>query len=508
MNTSSPFSPQDALKALDRFIALQPDSAEAYFKRGNILKVLQRPEEALASYDRAIVLKKDYAEVYHHRGDLLEELQRWEAALESYDQALHYKPDYAAAYCNRGNVLKTLQRFEEALKSYDRAIALQPGLAAAHYNCGIVLQKLNRIEEAVDSYDRMITLRPDYAAAHYNRGNALKDLRRLEEALASYDRVLAIQSDHPMANVNKALIQLLLGNYVEGWKLYEWRWKHELLNEARRFTQPLWLGAEPLENRTLLIHSEQGLGDAIQFCRYARLAEEKGAKVILEASQSLMALFKTLPGNVMLVEKGKPLPDFDSYCPLMSLPLAFKTTVETIPVGIPYLSADPPKRNYWRKKLGGTTKPKIGLVWSGSSDFKNNQQRSIVLKMLKPLLELPFEFHSLQVEYREGEKIFLESLQNLDDHSEELRDFSDTVALMTEMDLVISIDTAVAHLAGAMGKKVWVLLPYIPDFRWMLERSDSPWYPTAKLWRQPKAGDWETVIRDVVGSLKREYQAE
>lgn len=465
----------------------------------------QSPQEELEALDRAIALKPDCAEAYFRRGDVLQDLGRMQDALASYDQAVTFKNDYAAAYCNRGNVLKDLKRFEQALENYDHAIALQPDLAAAHHNRGIVLQKLDRLEEALASYDRMIALQPDFPPTHYNRGNVLKDLKRLTEAVESYDRTIALLPDHAMSHVNKALILLLLGNYREGWPLYEWRWKHELKGEARRFTQPLWLGEEPLVGRTLLIHSEQGLGDAIQFCRYAKMAEDKGAKVVLEAPQELVSVLKTLSGDITFIEKVKPLPKFDLQCPMMSLPLAFKTTVETVPDEIPYLFADRDKKVVWREKLGTAATHKIGLAWSGRTGHKNDRQRSLELKTLIPLMNLPFEFHSLQTEYRENEKPLLESLPNLKDHSGELKDFSDTAALISEMDLILSVDTSVAHLAGALGKKVWILLPSLPDFRWLLKRPDSPWYPTVKLWRQPESGRWEPVLKDVVEELKREF---
>ena len=423
---------------------------------------------------------------------------RLEEALASYDRTITLNPDYAEAYSNRGNSLKDLNRLEEALASYDRAIALNPNYAEAYSNRGNALRDLNRLDEALASLDRAIALNPEYAEAYSNRGNALKDLKRLDEALASYDHAIVLNPDSAEAYWNKSLLKILIGEYLEGWKLYEWRWKKEpQINSLRAYHQPLWLGDESIFHKTLLIYPEQGFGDYIQCIRYAALVEQLGAKVILEVPSRLLTLCSTLKGQPILIENGKPLPSFDYHCPVMSLPLALKTTVETVPAQIPYLYADDQRKKRWNEKLGNKTVTRIGLVWSGSTTHKNDHNRSLLLNQLTSLLVLPVEFHSLQKEIREIDVKTLTDFPKIHQHQDDLLDFFDTAALIDEMDLVISVDTAVAHLSGAMGKKTFILLPYSPDYRWMLDRADSPWYPTATLFRQPSVGDWDSVIAEI-----------
>jgi len=401
--------------------------------------------------------------------------------------------------------LQDLNRLDEAVASYDRAIAIKSDYADAYSNRGNALKGLKLLKEAIDCYDRAIAINPNHADAYYNRGIALQEQKRYEDAIASYDQAININPDYANAYWNKALLKLLNGEYIEGWQLYEWGWQGSLRTPERGFHSTLWLGEPSLAGKTLLIYPEQGLGDCIQFIRYAALAEALGAKVIVEAPPTLMAVASTLKGQFTVVEAGKPLPETDFHCPVMSLPLAFKTTVATIPKQVPYLYADTVKQQEWQLRLGEKTKPRIGLVWSGSTIHKNDHNRSITLKTLKPIFDLPVEFHSLQKETRVEDAAFMAANGKIKIHQELLRDFSDTAALIDAMDVVISVDTSVAHLAGAMGKETWILLPHTPDFRWMLERNDTPWYPTAKLYRQPVIGDWESVINKIEIALKRQF---
>ena len=365
-------------------------------------------------------------------------------------------------------------------------------------NLGTIARQKGRLEDAVRIIGKSLQINSNQPNALNNRGNALKDLKRLDEALASYDRAIALNPDYAEAYWNKSLLKILIGEYLEGWKLYEWRWKKEpQINSLRAYHQPLWLGDESIFHKTLLIYPEQGFGDYIQCIRYAALVEQLGAKVILEVPSRLLTLCSTLKGQPILIENGKPLPSFDYRCPVMSLPLALKTTVETVPAQIPYLYADDQRKKRWNEKLGNKTVTRIGLVWSGSTTHKNDHNRSLLLNQLTSLLELPFEFHSLQKEIREIDVKTLTDFPKIHQHQDDQRDFSDAAALIDEIDLVISVDTAVAHLSGAMGKKTFILLPYSPDYRWMLDRADSPWYPTATLFRQPAMGDWDSVISEI-----------
>lgn len=491
------------MASYDKALAIRPDYAAAHNNRGSALKDLKRHDEALASYDQALAIRPDYAEAHNNRGSALRGLRRYDEALASYERALAIRPDYPEAHNNRGNALKDLKRHDEALASYDRALAIRPDYAVAHNNRGSALRGLKRHDEALASYDRALAIRPDYAEAYNHRGNALKDLKRLDEALASYDQALAIRPDYAEANWNKSLLLLLMGTYLEGWKLYEWRLKKDdLKGKHYHFQKPSWRGQEDLRGKTILVYREQGLGDVIQFCRYLPLVAELAAELIVEVPKSLLGLVSSLNCPMTLVAKGETLPEFAAYCPMISLPSVFKTTLETIPSPPPYLHAAPDKVRAWNAKLGERRIPRIGLAWSGSAKHRNDHNRSLGLEQLRDLLALPdIEWHSLQKEYRRIDLDYLNAHPELRQHQDELGDFSDTAALIECMDLVISVDTSVAHVAGAIGKPTWILLPHAPDYRWLLERSDSPWYPTAKLYRQPEFDDWKRVLTAVKNDL-------
>src|ERR1700722_11423916 len=483
---------KDALASYDRALAARPDYAEAHSNRGNALKELKRFEDALASYDRAIKLRPDYAEAHSNRADALIALQRFGEALASHDRALMLRPDYAEAHFHRGNALHDLKRFEDALASYDHAIMLRPDYAEAHSNRGNALQELKRFEEAVAGYDRALALRGDLAEAHSNRGNALKELDRFDEALASYERALAVQPDFADVHFNEAMCRLLIGDLYRGWEKNEWRWETaQIRNGKRSFSQPLWLGSDEIAGKTILLHAEQGLGDTIQFCRYAPLVAARGARVVLEVQKSLQELMGSLAGVAHIISKGDPLPDFDLQCPLLSLPLAFGTRLEMIPSAIPYLRASPQALNNWEGRLGPRDRPRIGLFWSGNPMNTRDHNRSIGFSSFLSLLDINATFISLQKDVRAADAVVLNDRSDLLHFGDELRSFADTAALIANLDLVITVETSVAHLAGALAKPVWVLLPFIPDWRWLLDRDDSPWYPTARLFRQDDSRRWD-----------------
>ena len=499
---------EEALESYERAIALKPDHADAHYNRGVVLTELDRVEQALESYDRVIALMPNGAEAHNNRGIALSRLQRYVEALASYERAIALKPDYARAYNNRGVALVELDRSAEALESYDRAIALRPDYAEAHNNRGIALGEFDRPAEALESYERAIALNPSYAEAFYNRGNALRDLHRHPEAVDSYKRALALKPDYASAHWNLADCHLLLGDFALGWLEYEWRWKLEQRNSARRnFEQPLWLGAQTLEGRTILLHSELGLGDTLQFCRYATKVAALGAKVLLEVQPALLPLLADLEGVTQAVARGAALPTFDCHCPLLSLPLAFKTDLSNIPADIPYLRSDAARVAAWRDRLGKKSKPRIGVVWSGSRLLMNDK-RSMALAEMLPLVRDWGEWISLQKEVPETDVALLASRTDLRPFGGELKDFADTAALVELMDVVVTVDTSVAHVAGAMGKPVWIMLPLNQhDWRWMLDRNDSLWYPTARLFRQSANGDWASVISRVHEELIRHFGA-
>jgi hypothetical protein len=381
---------------------------------------------------------------------------------------------------------------------------LQPDLSEAHLNLGAAFQSLGRYEQAGWAVRRVVCLAPSLSESWVSSSSIILAAGYIDRAIRYVERALLIDPAHPDAHTNRSLILLLRGNFTEGWIEAEWRWKSTLSSAFwRDMKAPLWLGGESLIGKSILVTSEQGLGDFIHFSRYLPLLVRKGARVFVECYPSLIRILSSLEGSYIWIPQGEKLPITDFYCPVMSLPLAFDTNFDTIPSEIPYLHSYPEDLRGWHKKLGKKTCPRVGLVWSGSSVFRNDHNRSVLFGELSPLISLPgIEFHILQKELRIIDRPLVDQCGNIRFHGEELDDFMDTAGLIQEMDLVISVDTSVAHLAGAMGKPVWILLPLVPDFRWLLGRMDSPWYPSATLYRQDMRGEWGAVISRIKTDLE------
>ena len=497
--------PAEALASFDQALAIRPGYVEDHYNRGNVLQDLKRPAEALASFDQALAIKPDHVGALNNRGLALLGLQRPADALASFERALAIRPDHVRALNNRGNTLQALRRPAEALAAYEKALAVQPAHAEALYNRGIVLRDLKRPAEALASFDRALSAAPNHVDAFNNRGIVLRDLDRPLEALASYDRALSIDPGYAEAHSNRSCLALLLGDFERGWEEFEWRWRVPDFAPWRRdFAQPLWRGDTPLAGRTILLHAEQGFGDAIQFVRYVPLVAARGAIVVLEVPPPLTALFSRIAGAARVVGRGEELPAFDCHCPLLSLPLAFNTRLDTIPATVPYLAASHDRVLKWEPRLPQTGQRRVGIAWAGNASFKGDQARSIGLARLSPLLAVAgIELVSLQRDLREGDSDILRSHPHVVHLGDAIEDFDDTAAVMSALDLVISSDTSVAHLAGALGKPVWILLQYAADWRWLRERGDNPWYPTARLFRQPEIDDWDSVVRRVTDELSR-----
>ncbi len=491
-----------AVDAYDKAIGLSPEFSQAHSNRGFALQTLGRLDAAVASYRKALAITSSDALVHCNLGAALVELQQFDAALASCDKAIALRADYAEAHFNRSNALMGRKQFGEALASYDKAIAINPAYAKAHSNRAFALHHLKQLDAALSSYDKAIGINPGFAEAHSNRGLVLHELKRMDDALASYDRAIAADPGYAAAHFNKSLTYLVSGSFDPGWALYEWRQKTEDSKLVRRsFAQPVWLGDEPLVDKTILLHSEQGFGDTIQFSRYATRVASLGARVILEVPEPLLGVLGGLGANIELAVKGKPLPAFDYHCPLLSLPLAFKTDATSIPASQSYLRSDSAKLAEWEQRLGAKTKPRVGLVWSGNADHVNDHNRSIALSALLAALPDTLEYVSLQKEVRATDRQALESNGHIRHFGDAIKDFDDTAALCEWMDLVISVDTSVAHLSGALGRPTWVLLPYVPDWRWQLDRDDSPWYPSVKLYRQAADRVWAGVLARVRADL-------
>jgi tetratricopeptide (TPR) repeat protein len=488
----------EALELIGAALAIAPRNAAALSNHGIVLTELGRHGEAVVSYDAALAIEPHHAAALNNRGSALRELGRHAEAIASFERAIAIAPDFADAVCNRGTVLHALARLEEAVACFDEALALDPRHAGAHNNRGATLHELGRHEEAIASFNAAIALQPANATLYYHRGRSLRHLQRIDEALASYRRAVALDPNYAAAHWAAGLLALMRGEYAAGWPDYEWRFRHqELALPARDFAQPRWRGDTPLDGRTILLHAEQGLGDTIQFARYAALVAARGAHVVLEVQPALHALLDGMPGVAAVVSRGDPLPNFDLHCPLPSLPLAFATTLATIPAPAPYLWPPAARIAAWKDRLSPGAL-RVGLAWSGNPSHKNDRNRSMPFAALASLVAMPAViFISLQKDRREADVLALRDCPNVIDVSADLRDFADTAAVISLLDLVITVDTSVAHLAGALGKPVWILLPVAADWRWLLDREDSPWYPTARLLRQTEAGNWDVVVADV-----------
>jgi tetratricopeptide (TPR) repeat protein len=509
-----------ALERFERALSLAPADMAALIGCAAAHLQAGRPSAALDCCDRALNVAPGDVAAHHTRADALHDLERYEDAVLAYDRALKLDPTRVHAWSNRGSALLRLRRCAEALASYDRTLALIAPEAVgpqwqmrlnACVNRGVALHELDRLEEALANYDRVIATAPQMAEAHANRGVLLRQLNRVEEALASINQAIAIRPGYADAHLSRAHTLLLLGDFANGWSEFEWRWRNpgSAITRDRRHSQvALWLGEQSIDGKTILLHAEQGLGDTLQFARYAALVAGLGARVLLEVPLQLRALLTGIKGVERTFARGDPLPAFDFQCPLMSLPLAMKTTMATVPAQTPYLQAEPVKSEQWRRRLGERRGLRVGLVWSGG--FRPNQpevwavnrRRNIPLAAFASLARPDVEFHSLQQgESAEAELGRLMGSNwggpQLIDHAGRIADFSDTAALIANLDLVIAVDTAVAHLAGAMGVPVWILNRFDACWRWLRERADSPWYPTARLYRQRRPGDWQHVLAEV-----------
>jgi tetratricopeptide (TPR) repeat protein len=494
----------EALRLMAAALRADPRSPDIHSNYGLALDTSKQHQEALASFDAAIALKPDHVQALSNRALTLKVLGRTDAALDSWGRALAVDPDHAEALYGRGNVLYELRRYAEALGDYERFLGLRPGNPDLFNNRGSALSEIGRLEEAIASYEQALALDPKLPEVVINKGHVLADMHQFEAALACYAQAAGMEGRRAEAGFAASLVRLRLGQFEAGWREYEWRWKQtSWAGRARDFSAPLWRGQESPAGKTILLHGEQGFGDTLQFVRYARLLAARGATVLLEVQPPLKSLLSGSAGIAQTFARGEPLPRFDLHCPLMSLPLACGTTLDTIPAEVPYVRAAAHRVAHWRVRLGEPRSRRVGIVWAGSAVHKNNHNRSIAFDRFQSLLSVPdIEFVSLQGELGAAEAASLARHTNVVALGEELRDFADTAAVVSLLDLVVSADTALVHLAGALGAPVWVLVPFAPDFRWLLARPDSPWYPSARLFRQPRFGDWESVLARVKGDLE------
>ena len=489
----------EAYRLMSAALKINPNAPDALMNLANMLHALKRDAEALVSLDKALALRPGDINVLHSRGNALLALARPAEALAAFDAVLAREPRHAEAQLNRGVALAELGRTQDALAAFDAALMLAPNHPAAHYNRGNVLAALGRDAEALSAFDRALALAPGHVTAWNNRGRALQALSRHAEAIESFDKALALQKDYADAHFNRALSLLTLGDLKRGFEQYEWRWKKTGMSDTRRnYRRPLWLGEYPLAGKTILLHAEQGLGDTIQFARYAPLIPRAGARVVLEVQPELKTLLSELAGVSACLARGEPLPAYDVHCPLGSLPLALKTEPATVPADIPYLRADDTHTAKWGETIAGLPGKRVALAWAGHARHANDRNRSIALAQLAPLFAVEgLSFISVQRELRDGDAELLSRHANIVHVGDKLADMADTAGLLALTDLLISVDTSVVHLAGGMARPVWVMLAFAPDWRWTPTApgaDSSAWYPQARLFRQPAFGDWASVV--------------
>jgi tetratricopeptide (TPR) repeat protein len=431
----------------------------------------------------------------------------FEAALVGADRALALLPRFAPAHNNRGNALWRLGRLAEALAAFQAAMALTPQDAALQVNIANIERDLGQAEAALQSLDRALKLDRNIPQA-YNRGNVLQDLGRHEEAISSYDEALMLEPSSVSAHWNRALCNLLLGRFEDGWRDYEWRWRRNSPeNIPRDIPAPLWLGEAPLAGQTILLHGEQGLGDCIQFIRYAPLVAAQGAKVLVEVVAPLVDLFGSVQGVSEVFRRGDALPAVDFQCPLMSLPLALGDFGGAPDVPTPYLAPSPQKRAAWRDRLGPSERLRVGLVGSGSPTHRADHLRSVPLADMATAFPAGPQYHLLQKDLTPADREALGALGGIAFWGDQLGDFGDTAALCELMDLIVSVDTSVAHLAGALEAQVRVLVAFDPDWRWGLRVETSSWYPSARILRQSARGDWSGPLTQAAGEIAELHAA-
>ncbi len=492
---------EEAVAHFDAAIALAPEQAGPHLGRANALFDLGRPAAALAGYDAVIALEPALASAHNNRGNALNTLGRPVEALASLQAAIEIDPAYAGAFNSQGAILRTLGQHQAAVASYSRAIALSPGFAPAYNNRGNVLYDLGALDEALADYDRALAIDPGYAGAWRNRASALYRQNHLTPAIAAYDQAIRLDPSLASARHDRGLALLQLGDFEEGWRGYEWRKSIAAGGYRTAADGPEWLGQGAIAGARVLVYAEQGLGDTLQFVRFLPRLRARGAEVILQVQPALKSLLAANIKGATVIAVTETPPPFDLHCALMSLPLALGLGPDDFAAEHPYLRADPTRRALWRSRLSPGDKRRIGLVWSGAPYHRDDRNRSVGLQRLVPLLSSNIDWVCLQKALRAGDAEDLVALGHVAFHGGALEDFDDTAALTDLMDLVITVDTSVAHLASALGKPTWLLLPFSPDWRWGLKGETTPWSPAFRLFRQPATGDWSSVIEQLGRAL-------
>jgi tetratricopeptide (TPR) repeat protein len=493
---------KEAASFFQTALSIDPRQPMAWVNLGNIRKEQGEIEEAITYYRKALTIDPELPEGYINLGFLAVDQGHLDGAVLFFQKTVELDPYSAENFFNLGNVYKDKQEINKSIESFQEAIRLRPDYHQALNNLALLLHGQGRLEEAIAFFYQALEARADEAEIFNNLGNVYKDQKRMEQAVEAYRRAVNLNPTYPEGHWNLALALLMTRNFEQGWPEYEWRWKIKGVISRGDFERPLWDG-RPLEGKRILLYAEQGFGDTVQFIRYVPSVLERGGRVVVECQPELVSLLQTMKGIEAVIPHGNPLPNFDVQCPLLSLPLIFRTDLSTIPSPIPYLRTDPEKVQKWRDRLASDQgNYKVGLVWAGKPDHSNDHNRSISFNELWPLFLIPgISFYGLQRGTAAMPAKESPPGPNWVNLSDELYDFSETGAAIQNLDLIISVDTAVAHLAGALGRPVWTLLPFAPDWRWLLDREDTPWYPTMKLFRQTTFRQWAGAIKKVAAQL-------
>jgi tetratricopeptide (TPR) repeat protein len=501
--------PADAIPHLQRAAKIAPQVAEIHFALGEAFRLTGAFAAAEAAYRQTLSIRALFPQAHNALGLALVQQGKIDSAIVSWQRAIQLKPDFPEPHANLGAALAQQEKFSEAATVLRKAVQLNPKFAPAHNNLANVLSELEETDEAIAHWEAAILLAPNYHDALNNLGRALQLRGEHARSQAMLERAVAAKPDDPDSRFLRGLGLLAGGDFQRGFADYHFRLAcKDFQLHGRTFAQPAWNG-EDVAGKTFLIHTEQGLGDTIQFVRYAPMLAARGARVIVECPPDLADLLRTVKGVAEVIARPKPLPPFDVHAAVLDLPRLFGTTLETVPADVPYVAADPTRADKWREELSSDViprGPRVGLVWSGNPKHANDRNRSIPLREFEPLAALTnINFFNLQKGPAAGQMSDSTLTLKLIDHTAKLHDFADTAALISQLDLVIAVDTSVAHLAAALGKPVWVLLPKVADWRWMLERPDSPWYPTMRLVRQSTAGEWADVVGEVTAELKKKF---
>jgi tetratricopeptide (TPR) repeat protein len=490
-----------ALELLRKVVVLNPDWPEAHSNLAKVLIEAGQFDEAIAACRRALALSPGFAEAHYNLAICLQKKGQLDEAIIAYRQAIALKPDHVKAFTNLGTLLNERGRLDEAIEAFRQAVAIDPNAAEPKSNLGNALRDKGQIDEAIAVYRQAISVNPNLPGLFNNLGAALKEKGQLDEAVAVYRQAIQIEPQAADIHLNLALLLLGMGRLAEGWEEFEWRLKDQTRTVCRDFGSPKWNG-ESLTGKTLFVYSEGGYGDAIQFVRFVPLLRERAGKLILECQPSLVKLFSDLPGVDEIIARGRALPAFDFQISLLSLPRLFKTDLANIPNGVPYLNVPAAEQSRWEARIQRDGRLKVGLVWAGNPHPNpRSDLRSRGLDVLAPLAHVTHvQFVSLQ----KGPESSVAGPPGLEiiDFTGDLNDFADTAALIANLDLVISVDTSVAHMAGALAKPAWVLIPNSADFRWLVDRTDSPWYPTMRLFRQKERGDWGSAVEELKVALQ------